>query len=229
MRGDGRGAEDHHRGGPLDRGDHRRVARVAGEDDRGVGAAERRAALEREADARLARDGVGDEVGRTMAARSGEAERGREEAARHRQDRGDDLEDARGAEGVAEVALERADGEALGVRAEDALEGAPLGEIVGLRPGAVGVEVADLRGRDAGVVERGAEGAGDAEAGGIGRGRVVSVGRGAHAEQRREGPARAALGVVEALEHEEARALADAHPHRQAEGAHGAGLIAPMA
>src|SRR3970040_1132115 len=66
----------------------------------------------------------------------------------------DRLDGAGGAHHVPGHRLRRADGEAVGVLAEDLLEGQRLDAVVHRRAGAVGVDVADKRAVDLGLPHR---------------------------------------------------------------------------
>ena len=95
----------------------------------------------------------------------------------------------------------------VGALAEDALDRGRLGGVVGRRRGAVGVDVVDVVRRQAGVVERQADGALGAFAVDAGRDDVVGVRAGAVAGELGEDAGAAALGVLQRLEDEDAGAL----------------------
>ena len=81
-----------------------------------------------------------------------EIDRGRDQIAVDGQGRDDRFHAAAGAEQMAELALGGADGQLFGVVAEGGLDGLGLGQVAQRRAGAVGVDVIDVIGVDAGIL-----------------------------------------------------------------------------
>ena len=92
--------------------------------------------------------------------------------------------------------------------AEHLAHGVRLGGVVERGRGAVGVDLHDVAGVEAGVVERQPHAHGGAGAAGRRGGDVVGVGVAAGAEHLGEDRGATALGVLPLLEHEHARAFA---------------------
>ena len=134
---------------------------------------------------------------------------------------------ARGAEQVARHGLGRADGEFVGVLAEDALHGQRLQLVVHRSGGAMGVDVVDVVTDEARLVrEHVLHGAGGAFALFVRHGDVEGVAGGAIAGEFGEDVRAAREGVLFGFEHEHARAFADDEPIAgEVEGAGGSARV----
>ena len=138
----------------------------------------------------------------------GQVDRRRDAALADGQDRGDGLDRAGGAEGVADHRLVGGHGDPPGVLAEDRPDGLQLGLVALRRRGRVGVDVVDVGRRQAGLLERAAGRADGADATGRRQRDVRGIGRRAVADELRQRLCAAGLGMLQRLEDDDPAALA---------------------
>ncbi len=154
---------------------------------------------------RVDRRTLGCDVPERRAGRVGvlQVQGGREPAPAHHLDGPPDLDGAAGAQGVAQVALHRADRHA---RADHVGRGLALGDVAALGGGAVRAHVVDVRCREAGVLQGLAHG--DGHGPGFGLGDVDTVRIAAEADDFRMDVRAARLRMFVLLQHEGGGAFA---------------------
>ena len=149
---------------------------------------------------------IGDDIKGAFGVERSEIDGRWQEAVLKREDRGDGFQAASGSERVAMHRFGGADRDMGRVRAEDDLRGGSFGGIVQAGGGAVGVEVGDLGGIEAGVGEGGLHGAGHARFRGLRE--VMRVGGHPEANDLAVDGRASRLRVLQRLQGQDRRAFA---------------------